>query len=164
MDLRKTGSLASTLFIASQLVMQPALADGTDCVVYATDYANARMGSGDMVGDAVSGGMAGAVVGGEWRGPIGAIRGARAGGALGVLDNLGSLPGGWQALYDTAYQMCLQQTSSVNAAPSYGTPYYPGNIYASPQPDCRSTATVNAPMKRSPDGSIVAGSGLGTCQ
>ena len=160
----KKSGLTATLLVFSSLTTQPAFAEGTDCVVYATDYANARMGSGDMVGDAVSGGMAGAVVGGEWRGPIGAIRGARAGGALGVLDNLGSLPGGWQALYDTAYQMCLQQTSDVNAAPHYGTPYYPGNSAVSPQPDCRSSATVNAPLRRSPDGSIVAGSGLGTCQ
>lgn len=136
----------------------PALADGTDCVVYATDYANAHMGSGDPVGDAVSGGMAGAVVGGAWQGPSGAYRGARAGGALGVLDNLGSMPGGWQALYDTAYQMCLQQTSGVNV------PYYSAPTLAPSDPDCRSSASVNAPLKRSPNGAIIAGSGLGSCR
>jgi len=138
--------------------VQPAVADGTDCVVYATDYANAHLGSGDPVGDAVSGGMAGAVVGGEWRGPSGAYRGARAGGALGVLNNLGSMPGGWQALYDTAYQMCQQQTSGVNA------PYYAAPTLGPSTPDCRSSASVNAPLRRSPDGAIIAGSGLGGCQ
>ncbi|ASP32435.1 hypothetical protein [Labrenzia sp. VG12] len=136
-----------------------AWADGTDCVIYATDYANAHMGSGDPVGDAVSGGMAGAVVGGAWRGPSGAVRGARAGAALGVLDNLGSMPGGWQALYDMAYQMCQQQTSGVNAAPYYGSPGL-----SAPGTNCRSSASVNAPFKRSPDGGIMAGSGMGSCQ
>jgi len=138
--------------------VQPAQAGGTDCVVYATDYANAHMGSGDPVGDAVSGGMAGAVVGGEWRGPSGAYRGARAGGALGVLNNLGSLPGGWQALYDTAYQMCQQQTSGIN------TPYHGGPGVVPYEPDCRSSASVNAPLRRTPDGAIIAGSGHNGCQ
>lgn len=137
---------------------QPARADGTDCVVYATDYANAHMGSGDPVGDAVSGGMAGAVAGGEWRGPVGAYRGARVGGALGVLDNLGSMPGGWQALYDTAYQMCQQQTSGVNA------PYYSAPNLAPSDPDCHSSASVNAPLRRTPNGGIIAGSGLNGCR
>ncbi|MCK7614786.1 hypothetical protein [Roseibium sediminicola] len=136
----------------------PVLADGTDCVVYATDYANAHMGSGDAVGDAVSGGMAGAVVGGEWQGASGAYRGARAGAALGVLNNLGSMPGGWQALYDTAYQMCEQQASGVNA------PYYTAPTLGTSDPDCRSSASVNAPLKRSPNGAIIAGSGLSGCQ
>lgn len=155
-----------TALVASALVLAvsqapgsiPASADGTDCVVYATDYANAHMGSGDVVGDVVSGGMTGAVAGGAWRGPSGAVRGARAGGALGVLDNLGSLPGGWQALYDMAYQMCLQQTSGVNAGTLYPVPSLPA-----PPPDCRSSARVNAPLRRTPDGSIMAGSGFGNC-
>jgi hypothetical protein len=137
----------------------PARADGTDCVVYATDYANARMGSGDVVGDAVSGGMTGAVAGGAWRGPGGARRGARAGGALGVLDNLGSLPGGWQALYDMAYQMCQQQTSGASASP-----YYTAPGLAPPGSDCRSSASVNAPLRRTPEGGIIAGSDLGGCR
>jgi len=157
------GKRSAPLLTAAFLVVWPAvpgaLADGTDCVIYATDYANAHMGSGDPVGDAVSGGMAGAVVGGEWRGPVGAYRGARAGGALGVLDNLGSYPGGWQALYDMAYQMCQQQSSGVNAAPYYGSPGL-----AAPGANCRSSATVNAPMKRSPNGGIMVGSDLGSCQ
>ncbi|MBO6510877.1 MAG: hypothetical protein JJ979_20735 [Roseibium sp.] len=156
--------LLATLAITGALSISSARADGTDCVVYATDYANARMGSGDMVGDAVSGGMTGAVIGGAWAGPKGAVRGARAGGAVGVLDNLGSLPGGWQALYDMAYQMCLQQTSGVNAD-AYGTdPYYPvtPNLPA-PPPDCRSSASVHAPLKRSPNGGVIASSSFGNC-
>ncbi|MEM9630061.1 MAG: hypothetical protein AAGA50_01955 [Pseudomonadota bacterium] len=163
MKLRNSGGLATILIVLSCIAIPQAQAQGTNCVVYATDYANARMGSGDVVGDAVSGGMAGAVVGGEWKGPVGAYRGARAGGALGVLDNLGSLPGGWQALYDTAYQMCQQQTSGVNAVPHYGTPYYPSGNLQAPSGDCRSRATVNAPLKRGPDGSIIAGSSFGNC-
>ncbi len=154
LHLRK-GCLA-VLLTAGSISPLPALADGTDCVTYATDYANAHMGSGDVVGDAVSGGMAGAVAGGAWQGPSGAYRGARAGAALGVLNNLGSMPGGWQSLYDMAYQMCEQQTSGINADPL-------PNL-APPAADCRSSATVNAPMRRAPDGSIVAGSGLGSCR
>ena len=135
-----------------------ARADGTDCVIYATDYANAHMGSGDVVGDAVSGGMAGAVVGGAWRGPSGAYRGARAGGALGVLDNMGSLPGGWQALYDMAYQMCQQQTSGVNA------PYYQAPGIGTSSSDCRSSASVHAPLKRTPEGGVMVSSDFGNCR
>ncbi|WP_420336825.1 hypothetical protein [Roseibium sp.] len=142
-----------------------ALADGTDCVVYATDYANSYVGNGDVVGDAVSGGMAGSVVGGAWAGRSGAARGARAGAALGVLNNMGSMPGGWQALYDTAYQMCLQQTSGVNAAPYYGDPAFaPAPNLQSPSSNCRSSARVNAPLRRSPEGGIMVGSDFGNCQ
>lgn len=160
----KSSALVAVLFGAGCLPLSPALADGTDCVVYATDYANARMGSGDVVGDAVSGGMTGAVVGGAWRGPSGARRGARAGGALGVLDNLGSMPGGWQALYDMAYQMCIQQTSGVTADPYAAQPYYPpATNLPAPPPDCRSSASVNAPLKRTPNGGIIAGSSFGNC-
>jgi len=142
-----------------------AFADGTDCVVYATDYANSYVGNGDVVGDAVSGGMAGSVVGGAWAGRSGAARGARAGAALGVLNNMGSMPGGWQALYDTAYQMCLQQTSGVNAAPYYGDPAYaPAPNLHAPSSNCRSSARVNAPLRRSPEGGIMVGSDFGGCQ
>jgi hypothetical protein len=153
-----SASVLTALVLATCMMPPSAQADGTDCVVYATDYANAHMGSGDPVGDAVSGGMAGAVAGGAWAGPSGAYRGARVGGALGVLDNLGSMPGGWQALYDTAYQMCQQQTSGVNA------PYYTAPTLAPSDPDCRSSASVNAPLKRTPDGGIIAGSGFNGCR
>ncbi|WP_208986066.1 hypothetical protein [Labrenzia sp. OB1] len=155
----RSARFAGMALVAQLTCSLPALAGGTDCVTYATDYANAHMGSGDVVGDAVDGGMAGAVAGGAWQGPSGARRGARAGAALGVLDNLGSMPGGWQALYDTAYQMCLQQTSDVNAAPLYPAP----NLGA-PSPDCRSSASVNAPLRKTPDGSITAGSGFNDCR
>ncbi|GAA0782385.1 hypothetical protein GCM10009077_30330 [Roseibium denhamense] len=145
-----------TFVMALAFPALPASAQGTDCVLYATDYANARMGSGDVMGDAVSGGMEGAVVGGAWRGQSGARRGAEAGGALGVLDNLGSLPGGWQALYDMAYQICLQQNSPAR-----------GGYGASPDGaagGCRSSATINKPMQKSPDGSLMVGSGGRNCQ
>lgn len=160
---RKTScALALALAIGTPVA---ATADGTDCVVYATDYANSYVGNGDVVGDAVSGGMAGAVVGGAWAGRSGAARGARAGGALGVLNNMGSMPGGWQALYDTAYQMCLQQTSGVNAAPYYGDPAYaPAPNLQAPSAGCRSSARVNAPLRRSPEGGIMVGSDFGGCQ
>ncbi|MEM5584270.1 hypothetical protein WNZ15_17535 [Roseibium sp. AS2] len=159
MACRSRARTLAIALVASSAGAPAALADGTDCVIYATDYANARMGSGDMVGDAVSGGMTGAVAGGAWRGPGGARRGARAGGALGVLDNLGSLPGGWQALYDMAYQMCQQQTSGAAAAP-----YYPEPGLAPSGSDCRSSASVNAPLRRTPEGGIIAGSGMGDCR
>ncbi|AMN53798.1 hypothetical protein ACP90_16735 [Labrenzia sp. CP4] len=151
-------SFSAFLLVGFSAAITQAQADGTDCTVYATDYANARMGSGDVVGDAVSGGMAGAVVGGEWRGASGAYRGARAGAALGVLDNMGSMPGGWQALYDMAYQMCQQQTSGVNA------PYYQSPSVGTSSSDCRSSASVNAPLKRSPNGGIMVGSDFGNCR
>lgn len=150
------GKILKYCGVATFLLMPvQALADGTDCVVYATDYANAHVGSGDMVGDAVSGGMAGAVAGGQWN-PLtgGAERGARAGGALGVLNNLGSIPQGWQALYDMAYQICRQQTSGASAAPN---PSGPGT-------GCRSSVGVNKPMEVTPDGGLMAGSGGRNCR
>lgn len=104
----------------------PAGAQPADCEAYAIDYANRFIGSGDMVGDAVEGGMKGAVVGGAWRGPSGAKRGAQAGGALGVLNNLGSDPRAWEGLYDMAYQMCVAQQMANGAS----------------DPNCRSSATV----------------------
>lgn len=165
MFLRLAASSGVILLALALHLPTTAKADGTDCVVYATDYANAYVGSGDVVGDSVSGGMAGAVVGGAWAGPSGARRGARAGGALGVLNNMGSLPGGWQALYDTAYQMCEQQASGVNAAPYYGAPGYPAaNNLPPPSSNCRSSARVNAPLKRSPEGGIIVGSDFGDCR
>ena len=89
---------------------------------------------------------------------VGTIAAGGAGGALGVLDNLGSLPGGWQALYDMAYQMCQQQTSGVNA------PYYQSPSVGMSSSDCRSSASVNAPLKRSPNGGIMVGSDFGNCR
>lgn len=149
----------ATVFLTGVAACGPALGQSADCVGYATNYANSYVGNGDMVGDSVSGGMAGAVVGGAIAGSSGARRGAQAGGALGVLDNIGSVPGGWQAMYDMAYQMCLQQTSDVNAPPLELAP----NL-AAPSPNCRSSASVNKPMQRTPDGGIMVGSGGNGCQ
>jgi len=117
----------------------PLPAQDIDCDTYAIDYANRFVGSGDMVGDAVEGGMKGAVVGGAWRGPSGAKRGARAGGALGVLNNIGSDPRAWEGFYDMAYQMCVAQKMAVGAS----------------DPNCRSSATVG-----NSNGGLSASSGL----
>ncbi len=106
---------------------------GDSCDAYARNYADAHVGDGDMTGDVVDGGIRGAVAGGAWRGPSGARRGARVGGALGVLDNLGSMPGGWQALYDMAYQICANQSSTANIPPA---------ALGAPGTNCRSSATV----------------------
>lgn len=164
MDHRLIRSVTAALAALSCLTVTQAHADG-NCTVYATDYANSHSGNGDPVGDMVSNGMTGAVAGGAWAGPGGAVRGARAGAALGVLNNMGSYPGGWQALYDMAYQMCQQQQQNAAvAAPSYNSTYYPDAYVGSSQQDCRSTATVNAPLKRAPDGTIMAGSGYGNCR
>ncbi|MEP3047550.1 MAG: hypothetical protein ABJL55_11450 [Roseibium sp.] len=144
--------------LSTLIVGTPAHAQSTDCVNYATEYANSYYGSGDPVGDAVSGGMAGAVVGGAIGGPFGARRGAKAGGALGVLDNMASMPGGWDAMYDMAYQMCLQQTSGVNTTPLDVAP----NLQP-PSSNCRSSVTVNKGLQRTPEGGIIVGSGGNGC-
>ena len=164
MALRKLSLVTASLLVAAGASSPLVHAGGTDCVVYATEYANARAGSGDMVGDAVSGAMTGAVAGGAWRGPSGARRGARVGGAVGVLDNLGSVPGGWQALYDMAYQMCLQQTSGATLDPYAPGPTYPvAPNLPTPPPDCRSSASVHAPLKRTPNGGVMSSSSFGNC-
>lgn len=150
---------AGLIVAAATLLPRPAQADGTDCVVYATDYANSYVGNGDMIGDVVSGGIAGAVAGREWDPVNGETRGARVGGAVAVLNNLGSLPGGWQGLYDMAYQMCLQQTSGANA-----DPYSPEGGYGVPEPRCRSSASVNKPLHRTPEGGLMASSGSRSCR
>lgn len=157
MDMAKRVEHKLKYCAAAVLMLLPfsAQAGGTDCVLYATDYANAHTGSGDMVGDAVSGGMAGAVAGGLWNPATGgAGRGARAGGALGVLNNLGSIPQGWQALYDMAYQMCRQQNAGASAPPAP----------ASPGTGCRSSARVDKPMEITPDGGLMTGSGGRNCR
>lgn len=137
---RKWPNNSSALVLAAAvLCLTPLSSQAEDrlaaCQRYARDYADAHMGSGDPLGDLVDGGMRGAVAGGAWDGPSGAERGAVAGGALGVLDNLGTYPGGWQALYDMAYQMCVNQTSPVNHRPTtLGNPNVGSN--------CRSSATA----------------------
>lgn len=148
----------SLIGAAAALSPLPVQAQGTDCVIYATDYANSHVGSGDMTADAVSGGMVGAVAGGAWNPGSGAARGARAGAALGVLNNLGSLPGGWQGLYDMAYQLCQQQSSGANAGG-----YIPPGHFAPPISRCRSSASVDKPMLRTPDGGLMATSADRNC-
>ncbi len=89
-----------------------------ECDARATAYADAHLGSGDPTGELIDRAMDGAVEGYLWAGPRGARRGARVEGGKTVLDTLSSYPGGWQALYDMAYQICIQE----------------------PDPDCRSQA------------------------
>lgn len=149
LQITRTAGLACTLL--SLLIASSSHGQSVDCDAYARDYANARTGSGDLVGDAVDGGMRGAVVGGAWAGPRGARRGARAGGALGVLDTLGSMPGGWEALYDMAYQICLNDSSGANV--QSGT----SGLSAGSGAGCRSSATTQ-PVPRRPDGSLSASS------
>ncbi|MBO0345128.1 hypothetical protein [Roseibium limicola] len=103
-----------------QPIPAPARPEGGGCDAYARAYADQFLGSGDPIGDVITRGMEGAAEGGAWGGPRGARRGARAGGAQAVLDNLAAYPGGWQALYDMAYQICSQENA----------------------PDCRSSAGV----------------------
>ncbi|WP_209003846.1 hypothetical protein [Labrenzia sp. CE80] len=129
----------------------PAVPQGPNCDVYARAYADSYRGSGDPTGDIVAGGMEGAVAGGAWRGPGGARRGARAGGALAVLDNLAAYPGGWQALYDMAYQICRNETSGVTHRP---------NTLGDPSVKCRSRAGVASSSSRAPLGARSGGSGL----
>ena len=140
--------------LAAPLMSGTAQAQTTDCVLYATDYANAHIGTGDPYGDAVSGAMTGGAAGLALRGPNGVLRGAEAGAALGVMDSLAAVPGGWGALYDMAYQMCMTTaggaSDGLSAAPYTSSP-------------CRSSATGNRPVKRMPGGAIIAGSGGNGC-
>lgn len=145
---RMTGLACTVLFL---LIASASYGQSVDCDAYARDYANARTGSGDLLGDVIDGGMRGAVAGGEWAGPGGARRGARTGGALGVLDNLGSMPGGWDALYNMAYQVC--QNDSSGAKVQSGT----SGLSAGSGAGCRSSATTK-PVPRRPGGSLSASS------
>jgi len=153
-DKRRFGALA-VLLAATSIVLSPGQSHSggslSTCEDYARDYVDAHAGSGDPTGDMVDEGMRGAVAGGAWAGPGGARRGARAGAALSVLDNLGSTPEGWQSLYDMAYQMCINENSPANYRPD---PTVSPNV----TPDCRSSATTQ-PIPPLPDGTIRAGSG-----
>ncbi|WP_269581798.1 hypothetical protein [Roseibium sp. Sym1] len=110
----------SALFMCGPLQAQP-----VDCAGYARAYADAHV-SGDPADlDIVDPAMRGAVVGGAWRGPSGARRGAVAGGVLGVFDSLGNDPAGWRGLYDLAYRLCRNKQSPANHRPStLGDPSY----------------------------------------
>ncbi|WP_417667221.1 hypothetical protein [Roseibium sp.] len=129
----------------------PAVPRAANCDAYARAYADSYRGSGDPTGDIVAGGMRGAVAGGAWQGPSGARRGARAGGALAVLDNLASYPGGWQALYDMAYQLCRNETSGVTHRPQ---------TLGDPSVKCRSRAGVAGSSSKGP---LSAGSSRNDC-
>ncbi|MEP3047909.1 MAG: hypothetical protein ABJL55_19225 [Roseibium sp.] len=103
----------------------PAAAQQQDCHAYATAYANSYVNPDPSDLAVVDNAMRGAVAGGAWQGPSGARRGAIVGGALSVLDDLGSYQGGWQGLYDMAYRQCRNSTSSVTRRPStLGDPSY----------------------------------------
>lgn len=96
-----------------------------DCESYARAYADAHTTGDPSDLTIVDGAMRGAVIGGGWRGPSGARRGALAGGALSVLDSIGNYPGGWQGMYDLAYRMCRNGQSGVTHRPkTLGDPTY----------------------------------------
>ncbi|MEJ8474024.1 hypothetical protein [Roseibium algae] len=135
----------------------PGIPRSADCDAYARSYADSYLGNGDPTGDIVAGGMRGAVIGGGWSGAGGAERGARAGGAVAVLDNLAAYPGGWQGLYDMAFQICSNETSGANYRPQTDPYQTQGQQGA----NCRSSAGV---ATRSSRGPISAGSGRNNCR
>lgn len=114
-------ALAGGLGLAVMAAPSPSLADSGPeagaCDAQAAAYADRHAAGADLSQGAIAGGIDGAVVGGltgrrpgpdGWS-PHGARRGARAGAALGVLDALGTVdPADWQALYDRAYEACLE--------------------------------------------------------
>ncbi|QDG77414.1 hypothetical protein [Labrenzia sp. PHM005] len=103
------------------------LAQPYNCHAYARAYADAHVNPGGTDLEIYDRGSRGAVVGGIWAGPSGAERGAKIGGALAVLDNLGNYPAGWRSLYDLAYRMCVNEQSSVTHHPTtLGDPTYRG--------------------------------------
>lgn len=111
--------------LLSFCALSAANAQTVNCDAYARSYANAHTSNDPTNVPIVDGGMQGAVAGGAWKGPGGARRGALAGGALTVLDTLGNYPGGWQGLYDLAYNTCSNQQSPVNHRPTtLGDPSY----------------------------------------
>ncbi len=135
----------------------PSIPQTVDCDAYARAYADSYLGSGDPTGDIVDGAMRGAVAGGAWQGPGGARRGARVGGALAVMDNLASYPGGWQGLYDMALQICQNESSGANYRPQPA----PRGSGASGSSPCRSSAGMAGGR---PSGGISARSGGDDCR
>ncbi|GGB60162.1 hypothetical protein GCM10011316_35250 [Roseibium aquae] len=129
-------------------------AQSIDCDAQARAYADSYLGRGNRDLDILDGAMGGAVAGGEWRGDSGARRGARAGAALEVLDNLATYPGGWQGLYDMAYQECMRRNSPVEHRPrSLGDPAYrpPLARPAYPPVPARPPAPLEPAMPRAGD-------------
>jgi hypothetical protein len=113
--------------LASTGVVSSANAQPVNCDAYARSYANAHVNPDPADLNIYENGARGAVAGGIWDGPSGARRGAAIGGALSVLDNLGSYPAGWQSLYDLAYQRCANEQSGVTHRPTtLGDPNYYG--------------------------------------
>lgn len=104
----------------------------TDCDAYASAYADRFLGSGDPTGDIVEDAMKGAVEGGAWGGHRGARKGALAGAAGAVMDNYANYEGGWQAMYDIGWELCISQQKPL--APQRMAP---------PRTSCRSNATVS---------------------
>ena len=123
--------LPFALLLLAPGAVTAAEAQTVDCDAYARSYADAHV-SNDPTGLSVAdAGMRGAVAGGAWEGPSGAARGAVAGGALSVLNNIGNYSGGWQGMYDLAYNTCINQQSPVNHRPTtLGDP----NYHPSPSP------------------------------
>jgi len=123
--------LPVAVFLFAPNAVAPAGAQIVDCDAYARSYADAHVSSGPSDLSVADAGMRGAVAGGAWEGPSGAARGAVAGGALSVLNSIGNYSGGWQGMYDLAYNTCINQQSPVNHRPTtLGDP----NYHPSPSP------------------------------
>ena len=144
------GLCRSLLLLSTVAGATPALAQPISCEAYARSYADAHV-SGDPTDlHIVDQAMEGAVVGGAWRGPRGARRGAVAGGALGVLDTLGNDPAGWRGLYDLAYRLCRQSRSPATHRPdTLGDPSHrPMERY---RPGLQPPAPARPPAPLEPD-------------
>ncbi|NVK35932.1 MAG: hypothetical protein HWE23_15710 [Rhodobacteraceae bacterium] len=117
-----------------QVIEHMPIHPGTDCDAYASAYADRFLGTGDPNGDIVADAMEGYVEGGAWAGRRGAERGAVAGGAGAVMRNYSNYPGGWEAMYEVGWQICISQQNSGSVGGSMGT---------GPNRGCRSSATIS---------------------
>ncbi len=132
----RNGVFPAAVMLFAVCYAPPAFAQFTDCDAYAKAYADAHINPDQSDLPIVDGAMEGAVAGGAWRGPGGARRGALTGGALAVLDNLGSTPAGWRGLYDLAYRLCRNAQSPVTHRPStLGDPSYRPALPGSSRPE-----------------------------
>ncbi len=152
---RANRQIGRYIALAFLVFSAPATADSTpspeSCSAIAKDYADQNAAPADVNDAAVAGGMDGAVLGGfggRRPGPDGwsargAERGARALGALAVLNSMQPDPEDWRAKYQSAYDSCMAgppprvlRTPDAPAAP--GAPRSTNSINS-----CRSSAIVS---------------------
>ncbi|MEQ8375446.1 MAG: hypothetical protein RID22_20310 [Roseibium aggregatum] len=147
-QLAKAGLLQAAIAASVACLTPEASAQTTNCDTYARAYADAHINPDQSDMPIVDGAMEGAVAGGAWEGPSGARRGALTGGALAVLDNLGSTPAGWRGLYDLAYRLCRNAQSPVTHRPStLGDPSYRPALPGSGRPEPLRPAGPLAPSR-----------------